>query len=88
MFDSCGEFVEISHQPVYRMFVYIIRQPLTDSHFALSVQVSWKYLERRLYMDYIYPAKYVICSAVRFAKISSPNECDKIRKIAERSSRS
>ena len=31
---------------------------------------------------------YVICSGLRFVKISSPNECDKILKIPNESKRS
>ena len=66
------------------MFVYIIRRPdrsplcflrLTSS----SLRVG--YLERdSIWITYTLDV-YVICSAVRFVKISSPNECDKILKI-------
>ena len=50
---------------------------------ALSVQfwVSWKYLERAHYMDYIYPGCHGICNEVRYVKYTSPNEGDKILKI-------
>ena len=80
-----GEFVENSQQPVSRMFVYIIRR-LDRSPFCFirsflsKLEVSRKRLYNPYYGLHI-PWMYVICSEVRFVKISSPNECDKIAKI-------